>query len=122
MEQKQQRLGPPKITIWNIRQKNHLPLLDLTKLRDFASTLSFFKKHHSCKNNAPLKLECVFLGVKLHAQTGTVRTKTAASDLQTTAYFLGQLRDYVHLKSSEEGGRGEVEPRSCLFFVPIGPT
>lgn len=49
-------------------------------------------------------------------------TKTAASDLETTAYFLGQLRDYVHLKSSEEGSGGEVEPRSCLSFVPIGPT
>lgn len=46
-------------------------------------------------------------------------TKTAASDLETTAYFLGQLRDYVHLKSSEEGSRGEVEPRpaSSLFLL-----
>ena len=49
-------------------------------------------------------------------------TKTAASDLETTAYFLGQLRDYVHLKSSEEGSGGEVELQSSLFFVPIGPS
>lgn len=81
----------------------------------------FFKQFSSTRQSSS-ELQCVFHRVTLHAQAGTVRTKTAASDLETTAYFLGQLRDYVHLKSSEEGSQGEVEPRSCLFFVPIGPT
>lgn len=74
------------------------------------------------QGKAPLNCSVYSTGLRFHAQAGTVCTKTAASDLETTAYFLGQLRDYVHLKSSEEGSRGEVEPRSCLFFVPIGPT
>ena len=37
--------------------------------------------------------------------------------LKTTACFLGQLRDYVHLKKAE----GEVEPRtaSSLFLLAL---
>lgn len=51
----------------------------------------------------------------------TQKTKTA-SDLETTAYFLGQLRDYVHLKSSERGrqsrrGGASVLPLLCSYWL-----
>lgn len=130
MEQQQQQQQPPRppqtktpISPTNKSdKKNHLPAF--TTFPQSCATflqLRLFEQFSSC-NRSSSELQRVFHRVTLHAQAGTVCTKTAASDLETTAYFLGQLRDYVHLKSSEEGSRGEVEPRSCLFFVPIGPT
>lgn len=103
-------------------QQKSLTRVVFTKLRDFASPHGFPKHTSSTERRRSSELGFIFHGGLLHAQAGTVRTTTAASDLETTAYFLGQLRDYVHLKSSEEGRQGGVEPRPCLSFVPIGPT
>lgn len=104
------------------RQPKSLTRVVFTKLRDFASPRAFSTQTSSTEGWSSSELGFIFHGGLLHAQAGTVRTTTAASDLETTAYFLGQLRDYVHLKSSEEGSQGGVELRPCLSFVPIGPT
>lgn len=74
------------------------------------------------RGEAPSDYRTYSSGLRFMLKAGTVRTKTTASDLETTAYFLGQLRDYVHLKSSEEGkseGRWSLGAVASLFLLAL---
>lgn len=74
--------------------KIYIPVyVPVTKFTDFVISIVFVALKTARRGSTGLAR--IFHGVKLHTRAGPEHRKQA-STLETTACFLGQLRDYIH--------------------------